>query len=196
MREGEMEGVDGLGYLVSLDDGLPQIANLDAYIRIVREKSLLRRIILTSQKTIDRCLGGEDSADQLLAAAEEDLLRLGESRASNALSSPADIINNYEGGLNAFLDPSKRMQGLSTGFLKLDEKTGGMRPGELFILAARPAMGKTALALNMASHVALKLRKTVAVFSLEMSNESLLTRLLCAHAPVDSQKYRDGFLNH
>lgn len=195
MRQGQLEAVDGLSYLVSLDDGLPQIANLDAYIRIVREKSLMRRIILTAQKTIDRCMAGEDTAEQLLAGAEEDLLRLGEARASNAMASPAQIIEGYEGGLSAFLDPSKRMQGLSTGFLKFDEKTGGLRPGELFVLAARPAMGKTALALNIASHVGLKLKRAVAVFSLEMSKESLLTRILCAHARVDSQKYRAGFLN-
>lgn len=195
MRQGQLESVDGLSYLVSLDDGLPSITNIDSYIRIVKEKALLRRIILTSQRTIDRCIAGDEAADSILGAAGDEILKLGENKGSTGLATPQDIIEGYDGGLSAFLDPSKRIQGISTGFLKYDEKTGGMRPGELIILAARPAMGKTALALNIAMHVAMKVRKTVALFSLEMSKESLLTRLLCAAARVDSQKFRAGFLN-
>jgi replicative DNA helicase len=195
MRQGQLESVDGLSYLVSLDDGLPSITNIDSYIRIVKEKALLRRIILTSQRTIDRCIAGDEAAENILAAAGDEILKLGENKGGTGLATPQEIIEGYEGGLSAFLDPSKRIQGISTGFLKYDEKTGGMRPGELIILAARPAMGKTALALNIAMHVALKVRKTVALFSLEMSKESLLTRLLCAAARVDSQKFRAGFLN-
>ncbi len=195
MKAGQLEAVDGVGYLVSLDDGLPQIANLDSYIRIVKSKALLRRIILTSQRTIDRCISGDEEPDSILASAGDEILKLGEARGSTGLSSPAEIIEGYEGGLNAFLDPSKRIQGVSTGFQKLDEKTGGIRPGELIILAARPAMGKTALALNLAYHVAAVVKKPTAIFSLEMSKESLLTRLLCAAARVDSQKFRAGFLN-
>ncbi|MBI3209348.1 MAG: replicative DNA helicase [Candidatus Solibacter usitatus] len=195
IKHGQLESVDGLGYLVSLDDGLPQLSNLDSYIRIVKSKSLLRRIILTSQRAIDRAISGDEEPENILARAGDDLLKLGESQAGKGLSTPAQIIDEYEGGLNAFLDPSKRIQGVSTGFLKYDEKTGGMRPGELIIIAARPAMGKTALALNIAHHVAVKLQKPTAVFSLEMSKESLLTRLLCASARVDSQRFRAGFLN-
>lgn len=195
MRHGQLESVDGLSYLVSLDDGLPTISNLDSYVRIVRSKAMLRRIILSSQRTIDRCIAGDEDPENILAAAGEEMLKLGENRDGSGLANPGTIIEGYEGGLNAFLDPSKRIQGISTGFLKYDEKTGGMRPGELIIIAARPAMGKTALVLNMAYHVAAKLRKTVAVFSLEMSKESLLTRLLCAASRVDSQKFRAGFLN-
>ena len=195
MKHGQLESVDGLGYLVSLDDGLPQITNVESYVRIVKSKALLRRIILHSQSIIDRCVAGDDEPENILAAAGDELLKLGEAKGGSGLASPQEIIEGYEGGLNAFLDPSKRIQGISTGFLKYDEKTGGMRPGELIIIAARPAMGKTALVLNVAHHVATKLRKTVAVFSLEMSKESLLTRLLCAAARVDSQKFRAGFLN-
>ncbi len=102
------------------------------------------------------------------------------------------MIESYQGGINAFLDPSKRIKGISTGFTKFDEMTGGLHAGELIILAARPSMGKTALALNIAHHVACKLGQPVAIFSLEMSNESLLTRMLCASSYVDSQKFRVG----
>jgi replicative DNA helicase len=195
MKHGQLESCGGLTYVVSLDDGLPRLSNLDSYVRIVRDKSILRRIILTSQKLIERCTMGEDEPDEILASAEEELLKLGEARAREALISPRQIIDQYDGGLNAFLDPSKRIQGLSTGFTKLDEKTGGLHPGELIILAGRPAMGKTAMALNIAAHIALKNGKTVAIFSLEMSKESLLTRMLCASARVDSQKFRAGYLN-
>jgi replicative DNA helicase len=196
MKHNQLEACDGLGYLVSLDDGLPQIYNLDSYIRIVKDKAVLRRIIFSSQKLIDRCFLGEDEPDQILASAEETLLKLGESRAQQGLANPGQIIEEYEGGLNAFLDPSKRIKGISTPFTRLNEMTSGFHPGELIILAARPAMGKTAFALNIAHHIAVKMRHTVAVFSLEMSKESLLTRMLCAAARVDSQKFRAGFLNH
>jgi replicative DNA helicase len=195
MRNNQLESVDGLSYLVSLDDGLPKIANIDGYIRIVKDKALLRHIIFTSQKLIDRCMMQEDAPDEILSGAEEMLLRLGESRASDALASPAEIVSGFEGGLNAFLDPSRRIKGIGTGFAKFDEMTGGLHPGELFILAARPSMGKTALALNIAQHVATRTGGPVAVFSLEMSKESLLTRMVCAGARVDQQKFRAGYLN-
>ncbi len=111
------------------------------------------------------------------------------------LASPGEIIDEFQGGLNAFLDPGKRIRGLSTGFKRFDELTGGLHPGELIILAARPSMGKTALALNIAQHAAVKLNKTVAVFSLEMSKEALLTRLLCAGGRVDAHRFRLGYLD-
>ncbi len=197
MKHNQLESIDGLSYLVSLDDGLPTISNLDSYVRIVKDKSILRRIIFNSQKLIDRCVLGEEEPELLLASAEESLLKLGESRAKDALANPDRIIREFEGGLNAFLDPSKRIKGVSTGFLKLDEMTGGFHGGELIILAARPSMGKTALALNIAQHVAMNQneKQTVAVFSLEMSKESLLTRMICAAARVDQQKFRAGYLN-
>lgn len=197
MKHGQLESVDGLSYLVSLDDGLPQIHNLESYVRIVKEKSILRRIIVTSQGLIDRCLIAEEEPQHILASAEEALLKLSDYESKDSLANPGRIIEEFQGGLNAFLDPSKRIKGVSTGFLKLDEMTGGLREGELFILAARPAMGKTALALNIAQHVATnpKNRQTVAVFSLEMSKESLLTRMICAGGRVDQQKFRAGYLN-
>jgi replicative DNA helicase len=197
MKQGQLESVDGLTYLVSLDEGMPEIANLESYIRIVKDKSSLRRMIFTAQKVIDRCLIGEEEPDEILAGAEEALLKLGEARSGDQLQSPSTIIEQFPGGINAFLDPSSRVSGLSTGFTKFDEMTGGLHGGELFILAARPSMGKTALALNIAQHVAThpKVRKPVAVFSLEMSSASLLTRLLCAGARVDQHKFRAGYLN-
>jgi replicative DNA helicase len=197
MKQGQLQSVDGLSYLVSLDDGLPQLYNLDSYVGIVKEKALLRRIITVSQDTINRCLASNEDPQQILGAVEDAFMKLGDVQSKNALANTAQIIAEYEGGINAFLDTSKRIKGISTGFLKLDEMTGGLREGELIIVAARPAMGKTAFALNIAQHVATNPQspKAVAVFSLEMSKESLLTRLLCATARVDQQRFRAGYLN-
>jgi replicative DNA helicase len=194
MKFNELEACDGITYLVSLDDGLPQIPNLDAYIRIVKDKAVLRRIIFASQHMMNRALLGEEEPDEILSGAEETILKLGEARVKSGLLDPGQILQDYEGGLNAFLDPSKRIKGISTSYTKFDELTGGLHGGDLCIVAARPSMGKTALALNIAQHVALKLKQTVAIFSLEMSRESLLTRMLCSAARVDSQRFRGGYL--
>jgi replicative DNA helicase len=197
MRQNQLESVDGLAYLVSLDDSLPKLPNIDSYVKIVKDKSSLRKLIFISEKIRDRAFIGQDTAEEIAASAEESLLGLGESNLKDTLVRPGDIIESFEGGLNAFLDPTRRNKGVSTGLTKLDEMTGGLRGGELFILAARPAMGKTALALNIAQHVATNPvdPRAVAVFSLEMSKESLLTRLVCAQGRVDQQKFRAGYLN-
>src|SRR5271154_2678069 len=105
MKQNQLESVDGVSYLVSLDEGLPALANLDSYVRIVKDKAVLRRIIFTSQKLIDRCIIGEEEPDQILASAEETLLKLGEARAGDKLLSPAVIVENFPGGVGAFLDP-------------------------------------------------------------------------------------------
>src|SRR5438552_2368262 len=194
MKFSELESCDGLSYLVSLDDGLPHIPNLDSYVKLVKDKAVLRSIIFASQHMMNRCMMAEETPDEILAGAEETLLKLGDAQVKAGLLNPDQILQNYEGGIGAFLDPSKRIKGVSTGFMKLDELSGGMHGGDLFILAARPSMGKTALALNIAQHVALRMKQTVAVFSLEMSKESLLTRMLCASARVDSQRFRTGYL--
>ncbi|MCC7498839.1 MAG: replicative DNA helicase [Bryobacterales bacterium] len=198
MRNGQLEAVDGFSYVCSLDEGLPPALNLESYAQIVKEKAILRRIIYTSQGLIDRAMSGVESPDELLGAAEESLLRLGDYGGRQSLVNPRVILENYEGGINSFLDPSKRIKGLSTGFVKFDEMTGGLHGGELIILAARPSMGKTALALNIAQHISTNRnnQQPVAVFSLEMSKESLLTRMLCASARVDQQKFRAGYLGH
>src|SRR5947209_17377105 len=142
MKQGQLQSIDGLSYLVSLDDGLPQLHNVDSYVGIVKEKALLRRIITVSQDTINRCMGSEEDPKQILGAVEDAFIKLGDTQTRSSLASPAQIVTEYEGGINAFLDASKRIKAISTGFLKFDEMTGGLREGELFMLAARPAMGK------------------------------------------------------
>ena len=194
MRHSELESAGGLSYLMSLDEGIPQSLNVFGYVKIVKEKATLRKVIFTAQSVMDKAFLGVDEADHILAEAEESFLNIGASRAKNTLARPQEIIDEI--GLDQFLDPSSRIKGVSTGFTKFDEMTGGFREGELIIIAARPAMGKTAFALNIAQYVSgPRVQKPVAVFSLEMSKESLLTRMICAAARVDQHKFRTGFLN-
>jgi replicative DNA helicase len=194
-RIDQLPSVGGLTYLASLDEGMPRLSNVEGYIGMIKAKEMQRRLIATSKETIARCVVNDDPHKILMDTAEN-LIRMSEwNHRRGVLQNPAEIIKSYEGGMNAFLDPSLQRHGLSTGFLKLDEMTGGLRPGELFILAARPAMGKTALAMNIAQHVVTHTEKAVAMFSLEMSKESLLTRMLCGIGRLDMQRFRLGYLN-
>jgi replicative DNA helicase len=192
LRYDELDGVGGLTYLASLDDGLPRLVKLDDYLRILREQAALRKTIYGAQKLTDGALTGM-STEELQATAEGILVALGESEQESGPQTPGEIIQAIPGGLQGFLGPRK--QGLLTGFYKLDEMTAGLHPGNLVILAARPSMGKTALALNIAAHAALTLRKTVMLFSLEMSKLEILHRLVCTEAHVDSQRVRANYLN-
>ena len=199
-RHGQLESVDGIAYIASLTEGLPRLTSIDSYVRIVKDKSLLRKLIHTSQVIISQCVESAEEVGDILANAETSIMKVGDEQLRSGLSSPKEVIESYSGGIQAFLDPSRRLKGLSSPFLKLEEMTTGMHGGELIILAARPAMGKTSLALNIAQHIAKDNgpedpAKTVAMFSLEMSKESLLTRILCAEARVDQHRFRGGFLN-
>ena len=197
-RKGDIERVGGLSYLVDLDTNMPRVANIDSYIRLVREKAALREGAQLAQTAMNRFLADDEPAERIVTSVQDAVsglyLKL-DNRQQKDFITPLAAIERYEGGINTFLDPSKRSMGVSTGFTKLDEMTGGMRGGDYIIIAARPGMGKTALALNIAWHVAYKLKLTVPIFSLEMSVESLVTRMACSVARVDSQRFRAGYLN-
>ena len=196
-RHNELEAVDGLSYIVSLDDGLPQVANIDAYIHIVREQAVLRRIIFAHQKALDLALTGTDSAKELIADSVEQLSSLLPPDTSTGPQDTRSVIENYEGGINAFLQPHLRPRGLMTGFSKLDEMTGGLKPDQLIVVCARTGHGKSAWLLNVCSHLAVRTNppKLCVIFSLEMSKESLIHRLICAEARVDSMKFQLGYLD-
>lgn len=197
LRHNELESVDGLSYLISLDDGLPHISNIESYVRIVRDKAGLRQIAIAAHEILQRAITATDSPDDILAAAENSFLKIGDDQhvGEDDLMQGGDFLRQFPGGLNSFAQPSKREAGLRTGFTRFDEMTGGLRAGELAILAARPSMGKTALAINMAWHAAANYNVPVAIFTLEMSRESLLLRMLCAAARVDSQRLRAGYMS-
>jgi len=193
-RRGEIEAVGGVPYVTSLTNGMPRVSNVEHYARIVKEKSLLRSLAHATHAIQQRAISGEEDADALLDQAESQLFDLAESRVRAGFVGVKDLVRENYARLEQIFTDGRQITGLATGYAKLDERTSGLQPSELIILAARPSMGKTALALNLAQNVAVGNREAVAVFSLEMSKESLLMRLLSAHARIDAHKFRTGHL--
>ena len=192
---GELEAAGGIAYLSQLADGLPRVTNVEHYARIVKEKAVLRSLIFSASAIQEQALAAGDDADVILDRAESVIFQLAEDRVKVGLIGVKELVrDNYE-RLEKIFSEGRRITGLTTGYPGLDNETAGLQPSELIILAARPSMGKTALALNISENVALRLREPVAVFSLEMSKESLLLRLLASEARVDAHKFRTGHMN-
>jgi replicative DNA helicase len=194
-RSGELEAAGGVAYLSSLADGLPRVVNVEHYARIVKEKSVLRGLIHSTAAIQEQALAGGDDADLILDRAESAIFQLAEDRVKAGLIGVKELVKDGYERLEKIFSEGRRITGLPTGYGNLDNETAGLQPSELLILAARPSMGKTALALNIAENVGLRQREPVAVFSLEMSKESLLLRLLASEARVDAHKFRTGHMN-
>jgi len=193
-RRGELESAGGVAYLSQLADGLPRVTNVEHYARIVKEKAVLRSLIFSASAIQEQALAAGDDADVILDRAESVIFQLAEDRVKAGLIGVKELVrDNYE-RLEKIFSEGRRITGLASGYPGLDNETAGLQSSELIILAARPSMGKTALALNIAENVALRLREPVAVFSLEMSKESLLLRLLASEARVDAHKFRTGHM--
>ena len=194
-RRGELEAAGGVAYLSQLADGLPRVTNVEHYARIVKEKSVLRSLIYSAAAIQEQALAAGDDADVILDRAESAIFQLAEDRVQGR----AD--RRQGPGQGRLRAPRKNLQRRPPHHRPrhrlpgLDNETAGLQPSELIILAARPSMGKTALALNIAENVALRQREPVAIFSLEMSKESLLLRLLASEARVDAHKFRTGHMN-
>jgi len=194
-RTGTLEAAGGVAYLSQLADGLPRVTNVDHYARIVKEKAVLRNLIHSASAIQEQALAAGDEADVILDRAESAIFQLAEDRVRAGLIGVKDLVKEGFERLEKIFSEGRRITGLATGYPGLDNETAGLQPSELIILAARPSMGKTALALNMAENVALRQREPVAIFSLEMSKESLLLRLLASEARVDAHKFRTGHMN-
>ena len=193
-KEGLLEKLGGAAYLATLTDGVPvgNYSLVGEYCRIVKEKSLLRRLINASNNVIARCFEGVDEPEVLIDLAQSELFEIAGEKVRSGFFRPHEIVKSSFGTLDALADRGQRITGVETGFEELDSMLSGLQPSELIVLAARPSLGKTALALNIAAHAAQKGR-VVGVFSMEMSKESLLMRLLCSEARIDSHKLRTGF---
>lgn len=193
-REALLEKVGGAAYLASLMDGVPagNYAIVSEYSRIIREKSLVRRLINASNNVISRCLEGADDPETLIDQAQSQILEIAEQKVQAGFLGVLDIVKSSFGNIDVLFERGQQ-RGIETGFIELDNLTSGFHPGELIVIAARPALGKTALALNLAVHAATKQNKIVGFFSLEMSKESLVIRLLCSEGQIDSHKLRTGF---
>jgi replicative DNA helicase len=193
-RKSELETIGGAAYVSGLLDGVPDRPSIENYIKIVRDKSLLRSLIHTATAAIARASEQGDAAEEILNDTEAQIFQLSEKRIGRGFMGVQEIIRESFGSVDAFLQRGSRITGLETHYVDLDEKTSGFQKSDLIIVAARPSMGKTSFAMNIAENVAIEDRKTVAVFSLEMSKEALLQRMLCSVARVDAHKFRTGSL--
>jgi replicative DNA helicase len=194
-RRGELEAAGGVAYLSQLADGLPRVTNVDHYSRIVKEKAVLRGLIHSTAAIQEQAFASGDDADVILDRAESKIFQLAEDRVKAGLIGVKDLVKDGFERLEKIFSEGRRITGLATGYAGLDNETAGLQPSELIILAARPSMGKTALALNIAENVGLRQRQPVAIFSLEMSKESLLLRMLASEARVDAHKFRTGHMS-
>ena len=194
-RRGELESSGGAPYLASLVDGVPRVSNVEHYARIVKEKAMLRNLIHATHNIQQHAFDGEDGADTILDNAESSIFALAEDRVKAGLLPIKDIVRDNFERLEKIFREGKSVTGISTGYGELDKLLSGLQPSELIILAGRPSQGKTALALNMAENIAIRGGLPVAVFSLEMSKEALLQRLVASVAQVDAHKFRSGHLS-
>jgi replicative DNA helicase len=193
-RRKELEAVGDVGYVSGLVDGVPDRPSIEHYIRIVRDKALLRGLIHAATAAIARAGEQADPAEEILNDAEATIFQLSEKRIGRGFMGVQEIVKESFGSVDALLQRGQRITGLETHYADLDELTSGLQPSDLVIIAARPSMGKTAFALNIAENAAISDRKVVGIFSLEMSREALLLRVLCSAARVDSHKMRTGSL--
>jgi replicative DNA helicase len=192
-RYKEVEAVGGVAYLASLTEGLPRRPVIEDYIRIVKDKSLLRRLMGICSAAIAKAADQSQEAISVLDETESQLLEVSETGLTLGLQNIEAIVRDSFGSIDNLYDHRGDVTGLRTGYTRFDEMTSGLQKGELIIIAARPSMGKTALAINIAENAAVRYGSTVAIFSLEMSKASLLRRMLASQASVDQQKIQKGF---
>jgi replicative DNA helicase len=190
----EVESVGGVAYLASLTEGLPRRPVIEEYIRIVKDKSLLRKVMTICSMAIAQAADQSEDALGVLDATEGKLLEVSQKGLTGGFQSLDEIVRNSFGSIDNLYKESREVTGLATDFTEFDRMTSGLQKGELIIIAARPSMGKTALAINIAQNAAINHNAKVAIFSLEMSKESLLRRMLASQAWVDQQKLQKGFL--
>ncbi len=189
-----LEAAGGVAYLASLPDAVPSAANLAYYADIVREKHLLRRMIQTCTGAVARVHESEGEVEALLDEIERDVLQLSEERVESNVRTIKDLVRTAISTIEEFHQRQGMLTGLSTGFADFDKLTTGLHGGEMIVIAARPSMGKTSLAMNIAEHAAIDQRLPVGVFSLEMTAESLVLRMLCSRSRVNLRSIREGFL--
>ena len=194
LRSSSLESAGGIGYLSGLMDGIPHLLNIEHYIEIIRDRSLLRQMIGSASKMMGDCFDQAEAADAILDKAEQSLFNLSEHRSKAGFVSVASMGPEATQLLTRLYEDKEMITGIPTGFTDLDRNTSGFQPGDLVILAARPSMGKTALALNIAQYVAVEKGLPVGIFSLEMSRQQLLMRFLCAQSMVDAHKVRTGYI--
>ena len=193
--KGLLEQIGGIAYLSQLQDSVPSAANLTYYLEIVQEKFLLRRMIATCTQVVGRVYDYEGDVETLLDEVEKEILRINESRAQSSTASVKELVGKAILTVENYFGRQGTLNGIGTGFPDLDRMTDGLHGSEMIVIAARPSMGKTSLAMNIVEHVVLEQNLSAGVFSLEMSAESLVLRMLCSIARVNLRSIREGFMS-
>jgi replicative DNA helicase len=189
-----LEEVGGVSYLSDLANSVPTAANIEYYSQIVEEKSLLRRLIRTATEITKNGYVGEDEVEDILNEAERSILEVARRKRSGSFKAIKDVLVETYDNIELLNNREGEITGIPTGFKHLDQMTAGFQRNDLIIVAARPSVGKTAFALNIAQNVATKTTENVAIFSLEMGAEQLVMRMLCAEGNIDAQRLRTGKL--
>ena len=190
-----LEAVGGASYLASLVDGVPRISSVEHWSRIIKEKAVLRSLIHAGNRIVQTAFEAEDEAAVILDRAEKSIFDIAERRIRAGFVGLREIVKESFRTIDQLSQSKEMVTGLPTGFVDLDERTSGLQKGDLIIVAARPAMGKTSLCLNIAQNASVRTGETVGIFSLEMSKEQLVLRMLCADARIDAHRLRTGKLN-
>ena len=193
-RHKDLQPIGDVAYVSSLVDGVPDRPSIEHYVKIVRDKALLRGLISAANTAIARATDQGDAAEDVLSDAEAAIFQLSDKRIGRGFMGVQEIVRESFGSVDALLQRGQRITGLATHYTDLDEMTSGLQRSDLVIIAARPSMGKTAFVMNIAENAAIEDQQVVGVFSLEMSREALLMRLLCSQARVDAHKMRTGSL--
>ena len=194
-KRGILDSVGGTEYLTVILNSVISSSNIDEHIKIVNEKAILRRLIDVSSSIIDNAYDGDTELSDVLETAETKILNVVKTRKGSEFKSIQDVLNRTVDQINRLVDNKGEVTGLSTGFTDLDKLTTGFHPHELIIIAARPAMGKTAFALNLATNIAQSTTKTVALFNMEMGAEQLAMRMIAAEGELDLGKLKRGELD-
>jgi replicative DNA helicase len=195
-RYGELDDVGGPAYVASLSDGVPRATNVEYYARIVKEKSTLRNLIFAANKILTSAYEAEREPDLVLDEAESAIFAVADDRLKGGFVAMSDLVKESYPKIEQLFEQKRLITGVPSGFADLDTMTRGFQAGDLVIVAARPSMGKTSLALNIAQHVAMQPDHNVGVFSLEMSRESLFLRLLTSEAQIDAHRLMSGAIGH
>lgn len=194
-RRGVLEEIGGAAYLASLMDGVPRTLNIEYYAQIIKEKSLLRKLILSSAKIINTSYEQQTDADTVISEAQQAIVEIAEEKIKPGLVPIGSLTGDMLETIRVLAERREAVTGVPTGFIELDNLTGGFHPADFIVVAARPSMGKTALALNICQHVGLRTDYYAGFFSIEMAKEQVALRLLCAEAQVDLRKARSGFIS-
>ena len=192
---GKLDNVGGLEYIVGLPDKVPTTANVDRYIKIVEEKSMLRNLIKTANEILSMGYDQTEDVEDVMDLAEKKIFDVMQKKSKTGYTSIKDVLVESFTKLEELYNQKQHVTGVPTGFIDLDRMTAGLHGSEFILIAARPAMGKSAFALNIATYAATRANVPVAIFSLEMSKEQVGNRILCSEALVDSNNVRTGDLN-